>query len=68
MDIHLHGMDGLEAFMKLRAIDATQNIPVIALTADAMDGDKNKAVDMGFSSYITKPIDVPKFLEAIDKV
>jgi signal transduction histidine kinase/ActR/RegA family two-component response regulator len=68
MDIHLPGMDGLEAFKKLQAIEATHNIPIIALTADAMDLDIKKALDMGFHSYITKPIDVLKFLETVDKV
>ncbi|MFT4577535.1 MAG: CheY-like chemotaxis protein [Nitrospinales bacterium] len=68
MDIHLPGMDGLEAFKKLRVIESTRNIPIIALTADAMDSDIKKALDMGFHSYITKPIDVSKFLETMDKV
>jgi signal transduction histidine kinase/ActR/RegA family two-component response regulator len=68
MDIHLPGMDGLEAFKKLRVIDATRKIPIIALTADAMDSDIKKALDMGFHSYITKPIDVSRFLESVDQV
>jgi CheY-like chemotaxis protein len=67
MDIHLPGMDGIEAFKKLRAMDKTKNIPIIALTADAMNEDVKKALDMGFSDYITKPIDAPKLLIAIDK-
>ncbi|MBT3921584.1 MAG: response regulator [Nitrospina sp.] len=45
----------------------TKNIPVIALTADAMDGDIKKAMNMGFADYITKPIDLPKFLNSINK-
>jgi signal transduction histidine kinase/ActR/RegA family two-component response regulator len=68
MDIHLPGMDGLEAFKELRILEATRDIPVIALTADAMDSDMKKALVMGFHYYITKPIDVPKFLETVDKV
>jgi signal transduction histidine kinase len=68
MDIHLPRMDGLEAFKELQANEVTRNIPVIALTADAMDSDIRKALDMGFHSYITKPINVPKFLEAVDIV
>ena len=67
MDIHLPGMDGLSAFKKLKTIETTRNIPVIALTADAMSGDIKKALDMGFKSYITKPIDVPEFLKVIDE-
>jgi CheY-like chemotaxis protein len=68
MDIHLPGMGGLTAFKKLQTKNETKNIPVIALTADGMDGDINKALDMGFKGYLTKPIDVPKFLEVIDEV
>jgi len=68
MDIHLPGMDGLTAFKKLRTIEATRNIPVIALTAGAMDSQIKKAMAMGFHSYITKPIEIPKFLNRIDGV
>lgn len=68
MDIHLPGMDGIAAFKKLQALSETKNIPVIALTADAMDVDIKKALDIGVRDYITKPIDVPKFLKTIDEV
>jgi signal transduction histidine kinase/ActR/RegA family two-component response regulator len=68
MDIHLPGMDGLAAFEKLQGIGETKNIPVIALTADAMTIDIKKAIDIGFHSYITKPIDVGKFITTIDSV
>ncbi len=60
-------MDGLTAFKKSQEIKETKCIPVIALTAHAMDCDIKKASDMGFSSYITKPIDVPGFLNEVDK-
>jgi|GEM_PF-1236372 len=66
MDMHMPEMDGLTAFKKLQTIEETKNIPVIALTADAMDADIKKALGIGFKDYITKPIDVPKFLKAID--
>ena len=68
MDIHLPGMDGLEAFQRLQGISETEGIPVIALTADAMTIDIKKAIDIGFHSYITKPIDVGKFITTIDSV
>ncbi len=68
MDIHLPEMDGLTAFKKLQAIDSTRDIPVIALTADAMGSDIKKALEIGFHSYITKPIDIPLFLKALDKI
>ena len=67
MDIHMLGMDCLTAFKKLQTMNETKNIPVIALTADAMDSDIKKALDIGFKDYINKPIDVPKFLTMIDE-
>jgi signal transduction histidine kinase len=68
MDIHMPGMDGLTAFKKLQSMNETKDIPVVALTADAMDGDIKKALELGFKDYITKPIDVPKFLNMISEV
>ena len=68
MDIHMPGMNGLTAFKLLQAMKETQDIPIIALTADALDGDVKKALDMGFKDYITKPIDVPRLLRIIDSV
>ena len=68
MDIHMPGMDGLTAFKELQKIQGTKNIPVIALTADAMDGDIKKALNMGFKGYTTKPIDVLKFVKTIDDI
>jgi CheY-like chemotaxis protein len=68
MNIHMPGMDGLTAFKKLQTIKATQGIPVIALTADAMDNDVQKALAMGFNNYITKPLDIQNFLRTIDEV
>ena len=67
MDIHMPDIDGLTAFKKLQMIKETREIPVIALTADAMDVDIKKAMDMGFKGYITKPIDINKFFDAIDR-
>ncbi len=67
MDIHLPGMDGLTAFQRLKNYEETVSIPVIALSADAMEVDKNKALALGFESYLTKPIDIPEFLETIDR-
>ena len=48
-------------------MDVIQSIPIIALSADAMDTDIKKTLDMGFTDNITKPIDVAKFIETIDK-
>jgi CheY-like chemotaxis protein len=68
MDIHMPGMGGLTAFKKLQTMKEVKGIPIIALTADAMDGDTKEALDMGFKSYITKPIDVLKSLNSIGAV
>ena len=68
MDIHSPEMDGIEAFKKLQEIEKVKNIPVFALTAGAMHSDIKRAMKLGFKGYITKPIDVPKFLDAMDKL
>jgi two-component system cell cycle response regulator DivK len=56
LDISLPGMDGTEVLEWLRAQDALKNLPVIALTAHAMSGDRDKYLEMGFDDYVTKPI------------
>jgi len=56
MDIQLPGMDGLTATSILKGDVATRDIPVIALTAFAMDGDREKMLDGGCDGYVTKPI------------
>jgi CheY-like chemotaxis protein len=66
LDIHLPGLSGLEIFKKLQGIKETHDIPVIALSADAMDENIDIALEMGFTSYITKPIRVKEFLKIID--
>ncbi|MBT5471100.1 MAG: response regulator, partial [Nitrospina sp.] len=68
MDIHMPDMNGFDAFKKLKLIEETKNIPIIALTADAMDRNIKKALDMGFRDYITKPINLDVFLTSINKV
>jgi CheY-like chemotaxis protein len=68
LDINLPGMDGFTAFKKLKNFTKTIDIPVIAVSADTMEADKKKALDMGFRSYVTKPIDIVNFLEEVEKV
>jgi signal transduction histidine kinase/CheY-like chemotaxis protein len=68
MDIHMPGVNGIEAFERLKANNDTKDIPVIALTADAKGSNIKKALDMGFSDYITKPIDMNRFLNIIEKL
>ncbi|MEK9629500.1 MAG: ATP-binding protein [Nitrospinota bacterium] len=68
MDIHLPDLDGISAFKAMKDIEAVANIPVVALSADAMAMDINRALKIGFAGYITKPLDIDRFLEKIDEV
>jgi len=61
MDVGLPGMDGLEATRRLKEDPSTQAIPVVCLTAHAMEGDKEKADKAGADGYITKPVDTREF-------
>ncbi|MEK7699210.1 MAG: response regulator [Planctomycetota bacterium] len=65
MDIQMPVMDGISALNMLKTDERTKNIPVIALTSYAMSGDKEKFIGLGFSDYISKPINVNKFSNVI---
>jgi CheY-like chemotaxis protein len=65
MDIHLPGMDGLSVVRAMKAEPRTQRVPILALTAHAMRGDKDRFLEAGCDGYISKPIDVKTFLSAI---
>lgn len=65
MDMSLPVVDGWEAARRLKADNATEKIPVIALTAHAMAGDREKAIDAGCDDYDTKPVDLARLLEKI---
>ncbi|MGD8292289.1 MAG: response regulator [Desulfobacterales bacterium] len=65
MDIQLPGMDGLAAAKILKEDSDLKDIPIVALTSYAMQGDKEKALEAGCSGYIAKPIDTRKFLETL---
>jgi two-component system cell cycle response regulator DivK len=66
MDVGLPGMDGWEATRQLKHSPGTQNIPVIALTAHALNSDRELAAAAGCDEYETKPIDFQKLLSKID--
>ena len=65
MDIHLPGMNGIEALGVLRADPATASIPVIAVTASVMQQDRKLITDAGFEAYVGKPINLKEFLDAV---
>jgi CheY-like chemotaxis protein len=67
MDIHLPGMDGLSVVRAMKADDRTARIPILALTAHAMRGDKDRFLEAGCDGYISKPIDVKTFLASIER-
>jgi CheY-like chemotaxis protein len=66
MDINLPGMSGIQALKILREDPLTAHIPVLAISANAMPHDIKKGLDAGFFRYITKPIDVNEFMDALD--
>ncbi|HEX6097881.1 MAG TPA: response regulator [Thermoanaerobaculia bacterium] len=67
MDIHLPGMDGLSVVRAMKGDARTSRIPILALTAHAMRGDKDRFLEAGCDGYISKPIDVKTFLTSIQQ-
>jgi two-component system, cell cycle response regulator DivK len=65
MDMSLPVIDGWEATRRVKANEATRGIPVIALTAHAMAGDREKAIEAGCEDYDTKPVEITRLLEKI---
>ena len=68
LDINLPGIDGYEVFKKLKLYEETNNIPIVAISAHAMPKDVSKGISIGFTDYITKPINVAKFTEKISSI
>ena len=67
LDMSLPVMDGWDAASHLKADETTKSIPIIALTAHAMAGDRDKALVAGCDDYDTKPVDIKRLLEKIEK-
>ena len=65
MDIQMPVMDGFEATSILKADTVTKSITIVALTAFAMQGDRDKCMEAGFNDYITKPLDIRAFMTKI---
>ena len=67
MDVQLPGIDGIEALARLRGDVRTASIPVLALTAQAMSGDRERFLEVGFDGYLAKPINVDELLQAVQE-
>ncbi len=67
MDIQLPSISGLEATKRLKADETLKSIPVIAISAFAMAGDKEKFLEGGCDAYIPKPISLPNFLQTVER-
>ena len=67
MDVQLPGIDGATALSHLRELERTATIPVVALTAQAMEGDRRCLLDAGFDGYLSKPVDVLDLFAAIEE-
>ena len=67
MDINLPGMNGYEALVELKKLDATREVPIVAISANALASDLEKGLEAGFADYITKPINLQSFFATIKK-
>ena len=67
MDIGLPDMDGVAALRRLRMDVRTASIPVLALTAQAMKGDRERFQEAGFDGYLSKPVDIDELLAAVER-
>jgi CheY-like chemotaxis protein len=65
MDVQLPGIDGVEALRRLRADERTAAIPVLAVTAQAMQGDRERFLAAGFDGYLAKPVDVAELVGTV---
>jgi two-component system cell cycle response regulator DivK len=67
MDIQLPDIDGVEALDRLRADDKFASVPVLALTAQAMEGDRERFLAAGFDGYLSKPVDIADFVATVKR-
>jgi two-component system cell cycle response regulator DivK len=67
MDVQLPDMSGVEALRTLRADERTARIPVLAVTAQAMKGDRARFIDAGFDGYLSKPVDIDALLATVEQ-
>ena len=68
MDIRLPGIDGIHALERLRAENGTRGIPVMAMTASVMSGDRQRVLDAGFDAFQSKPIKIKDFVAAVEQL
>jgi len=67
MDIQLPDIDGVEALGRLRADERSATLPVLALTAQAMEGDRERFLVAGFDGYLSKPVDIAEFVTTVKR-
>jgi CheY-like chemotaxis protein len=67
LDIQLPGMNGYEVLRRLRADAATRTVPVVAVSANATDADLSAARDAGFADYLTKPVEMERLLDLVQR-
>ena len=67
LGVQLPGIDGVEALVQLRGDERTARIPVLALTAQAMLGDRERFLEAGFDGYLSKPVDLVELLRTVEE-
>jgi two-component system cell cycle response regulator DivK len=67
MDVRLPDMSGMEALRRLRMDERTAHIPVLAVTAQAMKGDRERFIEAGFDGYLSKPVDIDELLTTVEQ-
>ncbi len=68
MDMMMPEMDGYEAIKKMKSSEKLKNFPVVALTAQAMTGDREKCLEAGADGYISKPVNIDELMEILNKI